>query len=85
MSLALLAPGLASCLADVREAAALPCTEVPLRVSLGRGQPQGPARQGVPSPLHEEAVGGGGCLQAMPAQVLTPCVPSLCAPPRSDP
>lgn len=48
MSPALLAPGLASCSADVSEAAALPCTEAPLWVPLSRGRPQGPARLGVP-------------------------------------
>ena len=71
-----------SCSAGVCEAAALHCMEAPLRVSLAEGGPEARLTDvwGCPAPTQEEAVGGGGCLQAMPAQVLTPPVPSLCAP-----
>ena len=71
-----------SCSACVREAAALHRVEAPLQVSLAEGSPEARLTDvwGCPAPTQEEAVGGGGCLQAMPAQVLTPPVPSLCAP-----
>lgn len=77
MSPALLAPGLASCLAGVHEATALPRTEAPLWVSLGRGRPQGLAHRGVPSPDQGGGCRGRGMSSGHAAQVPTPCVPSL--------
>lgn len=75
MSPALLAPGLASCLAGMHEATALPRTEAPLWVSLGRGRPRGPARRGVPSPDP-----GGGCRgRGMSSGHARPGADTLCA------